>query len=115
MSLRTRVVRGGVYLVLRQGLGIAVSIVGIVLLTRFIGPEAYGLYAAALGIYAYLLTLSSWGLDIYLIRLEGEPQPQDYNQAFSLLLLLGLVSAGSAILLLPLLEYWVRLEEFGTV
>src|SRR5215217_4087421 len=115
MNLRTRVMRGGLYLILRQGLGIIVSTVGLVLLTKTIGPEAYGLYAAALGIYFYLLGISTWGVNIFLVRSEGEPQPEDYHQAFSLLLVLGLVGAGSAILLLPLMEDWVRLEGFGPI
>lgn len=113
MSLRTRVLRGGVYLALRQGLGIGVSVVGMILLTRAIGPEAYGIYAAAFGIYIYLFSCSQWGVDVYLIRREEEPESQDYHQAFSLLLMLGLVGAGVAILTLPLLERWVQLEDFG--
>src|SRR5215212_4225389 len=112
MSLRTVVVRGGIYLLLRQGLGIIVSTVGLVLLTRIIGPAAYGLYAAAYAIYVFLFSVFKWGVDIYLIRRGGEPQPQDYHQAFSLLLLLGLAGAGSAILILPFLERWIDLEGF---
>jgi PST family polysaccharide transporter len=93
----------------------AISTLGIILLTRTIGPEAYGLYAAAFGIFTYLVNLSTWGVEVYLIRREGEPQLQDYHQAFSLLLLLGSVGAGLAILILPFLERWVGLEGFGPV
>src|SRR5829696_7620278 len=109
MNLRTRVLRGGIYLYVRQGLGVAIGVIGVILLTRTIGPEAYGLYAAALGIFLYLFYLSQWGVEVYLIRREGEPQPHEYNQAFTLLLLLGLAGAGLAITALPLLERWVRL------
>lgn len=115
MSLRTKVLRGGAYLVLRQGLGIAIGTFGIVLLTRALGPEAYGLYMAAFGINVFLISLSSWGVNIYLIRQEEEPQPRDYHQAFSLLLLFSSAGTGSAILLLPLLERWMQIEGFGPV
>ena len=115
MNLRDLAVRGGASLVVRQGLGIFVSTVGLILLTRALGPEAYGLWAATFGIYSYFSGLSRWGVDIYLIRRKEEPQPQDYNQAFSLLLLAGLGSAGLAILALPLLEHWVRLEGFAPI
>lgn len=115
MSLRLTVVRGATYLFLRQGLGIIISAVGLVLLTRAIGPGAYGLYAAAVGILAYLSALCKWGIDVYLIRRKEEPQPQDYHQAFTLLLLLSLVTAGTAIAAVPFLERWVRLEGFGPV
>jgi len=115
MSLRATAVRGGIYLFLRHGLGIAISGVGLILLTRNIGPGAYGLYAAAVGIHLYLSTLCKWGVDVYLIRRTEDPQPRDYHQAFTLLLILSSVVAGSAILAMPLLERWVRLEGFGPV
>jgi len=115
MNLRTRVLRGGVYLILRQGLGVVIGAVGVILLTRSLGPEAYGIYAAAFGIYSYLFNMSKWGVDVYLIRYEGEPQPQDYHQAFSLLVLLSLAGIGVALLVLPFIEWWVRLEGFGPV
>jgi O-antigen/teichoic acid export membrane protein len=115
MNLRSQVLHGGIYLVSRQVVGIAIGVVGMILLTRAIGPEAYGLYAAALGIYLYFVAVCQWGVDIYLIRHEGEPQPEDYHQAFSLLLLLGLVGAGLAVLAVPYLGRWMRLEGFGPV
>ena len=104
VSLGTRVLRGGLYLVLRQGLGIAIGVVGVTLLTRATGPGAYSLYVAALRIYSYLTMVGRWRVHVYLVRREGEPQAQDYHQAFSLLLLLGLAAAQSAILVLPSLE-----------
>jgi O-antigen/teichoic acid export membrane protein len=115
MNLRNLAVRGGLYLIVRQGLGILVSAVGLILLTRALGPAAYGLWAAAFSVYSYISGLSRWGVDVYLIRRKEEPQPQDYNQAFSLLLLAGLLSAGLAILALPFIESWVRLEGFSPI
>ncbi len=115
MSLRTKVLRGGVYLFVRQGLGMAIGTAGVVLLTRAIGPGSYGLYGAAFGIFTYLAYLSEWGVGVYLIRREAELQPQDYHQAFSLLLLLSLAGAGTTILALPFIERWVGLEGFGWI
>jgi O-antigen/teichoic acid export membrane protein len=115
LSLRDRILRGGTYLIVRQGLGVVLSVVGVVLITRLIGPEAYGLYAGPLGIYTFLLILSQWGVDVYLIRHEGELQDQDYHQAFTLLLLLGLATTALASAALPLLSRWVGVEGFGQV
>lgn len=91
------------------------SVVGVVLITRAIGPEAYGLYAGPLGIYTFLFILSGWGIDVYLIRHEGQLQDEDYDQAFTLLLLLGLASALVASSALPLLSRWVGIEGFSQV
>lgn len=115
LGLRAKVMRGGAYLALRLGLGMIIGAGGVLLLTRAIGPGAYGVYGAALGVYMYLFQLSQWGIKVYLIRREEEAQSRDYHQAFSLLLILGLASAGLAVLVLPLLEGWVRIEGFGAV
>ena len=110
MSLRTTAVRGGLYLVLRQVLGIIISVVGLILLTRALGPEAYGIWVTASVLHTYLTSLSGWGVDVYLIRRQAEPSVQDYHQAFSLLLVLGLAGALLGLLALPILQHWMRLE-----
>src|SRR5215210_4138008 len=86
-----------------------------ILLVRAIGPEAYGLFAAALSFYHYLGQVGRWGVDVYLIRRKEEPQPQDYHQAFTLLLLLSVAGVTLAILALPFLVRWVQIEGFGPV
>ncbi|MCL1463443.1 oligosaccharide flippase family protein [Argonema galeatum A003/A1] len=115
MSLRTQVLRGGTYLVLRQGLGVIISLAGVLLLTRVIGPEKYGIYAAATSIFLYLQMLSQLGIEVYLVRREGEEQLGVYHQAFTLLLFQGLGGMLLAVLALPLLEKWVNLEGFRSV
>lgn len=115
MELRTRVLRGGAFLVFRQGLGILLSAVGIILLLRALGPEEYGLYAAVLGINQYLFSLGHLGIGVYLVRREGETRVQDFQQALSLLLVLG---AGLFLLAwasLPLLGRWLGMEGFAPV
>lgn len=115
MNLRTKVLRGGAYLALRQGLSLGISLAGMFLLTRVIGPEVYGLYAAALGIYTYLYNLSQWGIDVYLIRREGEVRNEEYHQAFTLLLLLSVIGGLIGFLSLPLIEQWIRLDNFDSI
>lgn len=115
MSLRIRVLRGGTYLALRQGLGMVIGLGGVLLLTRAIGPGNYGLYAAVLGIYTYCYKLTQWGIGVYLIRHEGEESDRDYNQAFSLLLVLGILVSLVAFLSLPLLEQLAQYKEISPV
>ena len=116
MSLRKRIMRGGTYLALRQGLGMAISLGGVLLLTRTIGPDKYGLYTAAYGMFWYLQIISQLGIEVYLVRgAENEEKLDVYHQGFTLLLLLGLSGVLFGFLGLPLLQAWVRLEGFGPV
>ncbi len=113
MNLRTVAVRGGIYMVLRQGLGIAVSTVGIILLTRALGPKEYGIWSAAFAVYFYLSTFFQGGVKTYLVRHQEELLPQDYHQAFSLLLLLSFAGAGVGFLAVPFLQRWTDFGGFG--
>lgn len=110
MSLRNQVLRGGVYLSIRQVLGIIVGIVGVLLLTKTIGPKAYGLYSAALGIYLYFYQVFQLGIGVYLIRGEKELQITEFHQAFCCLFFLGLFGTIVGILILPILNLWVSLD-----
>ena len=46
-NLTALTTRGGLYLGLRYGLGIVVSFANMLVLTRWIGPHAYGLFVCA--------------------------------------------------------------------
>ncbi|MBM4273383.1 MAG: polysaccharide biosynthesis protein [Deltaproteobacteria bacterium] len=115
MSLRNLILKGGMYLTARQALGMAISIVGMLLVIRAIGPAAYGLYAATLGLYTYIFIFSQWGIGVYLIRMKGEFDETEFHQAFSCFLILGGAGAAAAILAAPLLERGVGLQGFGAV
>ena len=100
MSLRSQVMRGGVYLALRQGLGMVISLGGVLLLTRTIGPDQYGIYTAVYSLFWYLQTISQLGISVYLVRREGqEEQKFIYDQGFTLLLLMALSAVAIAFLM----------------
>jgi O-antigen/teichoic acid export membrane protein len=115
MSLKTQAIRGGLFLALRQSLGILIGLGGVLLLTRMIGPSQYGLYAATIGIYTYLQSICQLGISVYVVRSQDEDCREIYDQAFTLLLLLGIVGVSAGLLSLPLLEQWVRLEGFRAI
>lgn len=73
--LRRKAVRAGVHLTLRRIAGLFLSFIGTLFLTRVLGPEAYGAYAAATATLAYFLAVGQQGGRVYLIRLpEGAPK-----------------------------------------
>lgn len=115
MSLRSRVLRGGGYLAVRQALGMVVGLGGTMLLTRMLGPGKLGLYAAAYGIFVYLQSLCQCGVAVFLIRAEEEPPRALYDQAFSLLLALGTGGVALGMASLPLLGHWMRIEGLAPV
>jgi O-antigen/teichoic acid export membrane protein len=130
MSLRSRVLRGGVHLALRQGMGMVISLAGMFLITLRIGPEQYGVYAAAFGSFYYLQSISQLGLTVYMVRWQhqesGAPtehapdsQPrqdqQVYDQGFTLLLLVSLIGVMLSLLTASLLTNWVKLAGFQPI
>jgi PST family polysaccharide transporter len=96
VGLRSKVIKGGALMVIRQALGILLSLIGVLFITRVIGPTEYGLYGVAYGIVSFLGGLGIWGLDVYLLRKTSNPDQQDYDQAFTLLLCISGVFALSS-------------------
>ncbi len=87
MSLRETAMRGGGYLAGREVLGIAVRFVGVLLVTRFIGPSDFGIYSGVLALVTLLATFAQLGAEVFLIRSEEEPAEHVYDQVFSVLLI----------------------------
>jgi PST family polysaccharide transporter len=91
MGLRNQALKGGFIMVIRQGLGLLLSLIGVVFVTKIIGPSQYGLYGASYGIIFFLGSLGSWGLDVYLLRKSTNPEKHEYDQVFTLLLCISLI------------------------
>lgn len=106
-SLRSRILEGGTMLMGRQLVSMALSLVGLLVITRIIGPAAYGPYVAALGICMYAQNLGQAGIGVYLVRTSSPLTKRTYDVATTLLLL----SAGGLVLLLEaglgLIAKWV--------
>ncbi|WP_448621574.1 oligosaccharide flippase family protein [Geodermatophilus sp. URMC 65] len=71
-GLRATVRRGAVYYSGRMIANLAITAVGIVVLTRIVGPANYGVYAGLLGLAVFLQVLTRFGVDAYLIRRAPE-------------------------------------------
>jgi O-antigen/teichoic acid export membrane protein len=115
MSLRRNVIQGGAFLVGRQAAGIVLSLVGVLLVTRIIGPHQYGIYAMAVGIVLFLTNLGTWGLDVYLLRAPEEPTDEEFNQAFTLLAVVAVLFAGGLLGFSTEIARLVRTPAVGPV
>lgn len=111
-QLSGEVIRGGIFLAGRYGLGVLVSLANMLVMTWWIGPHAYGLFITAIGIVAFLASLARAGIDTYLVRCNVPPDDGTYGTATALILTssLSLVIAGVA--LTPLLIHWFASREF---
>jgi PST family polysaccharide transporter len=109
MTLTTR---GGLYLGMRYGLGIFVSFANMLVLTRWIGPHAYGVFVTGLGLSSFLAALTRGGVDTYLVRAESAPRQKSYDVANTLVIGFSavLLTVGSAAI--PLLAKWYGNREF---
>jgi O-antigen/teichoic acid export membrane protein len=112
-QLRVLATRSGVYLTLRYGLSIVVSMANMFLLTRWIGPHSYGVFVTAVGLTTFLASLTRFGVDTYLVRCTPPPERSQYDVAFTLVLTNSLLLTGVGIAGVPLLKSWYASEEFA--
>jgi PST family polysaccharide transporter len=96
-SLRTTAIQGGAYLAVREILGIGLRAVGIIIITRIIGPGAFGTYAGAAAFATLIANASQMGMEVYLIRQPEDPSDELYHQVFTFLLLLSTLVASVAV------------------
>jgi len=96
-SLRAKIFHGGALLMGRQIISMGLSLIGLLVTTRIIGPAGYGPYAAAMGIYLYAQNLGQAGIGVYLVRATGEVRERTYHVATTLLL-------ASAVMLVVVIE-----------
>ncbi len=115
-STRAKVLQGSIYLLIRRGIGTGLSFVGLLWLTRIVGPGAYGLFTSALSLVSYLQYMVQMGLGVYLIRSPQDTPRSYFHQAFCWLLVASAGMTALAILLLMLIgTLWVRQEGFTPV
>lgn len=110
-SLRQRAIKGSAFLLVRQAIGIVISVVGVLLVTRIIGPRQYGLFAAGAGMMTFLYTFGTWGLDVCLLRKMEDPEEKEFHQAFTLLLLIALTLCVGVITLRQVIATFLKMPE----
>lgn len=112
--MRDTLLKGGIYLAGRQALGMAISLGSLLVITRLIGPGAYGLFAGALGLLVVVQQISQWGLKVYLLG-QAEETDEAYHEAFTLQMGLSVGAAIAAMIAVALLAPWLRLTSWGPI
>lgn len=109
--LGSRIARAAAFLTGRMVLSSIIGVVSVVLITREIGPGAYGLFVSIQAIMIYLGILAGLGVNVYLIRSEEEPDRDAYHQAFTLVMVSSALLAALGLAFLPLMERWLDQES----
>ncbi|MEL7316031.1 MAG: oligosaccharide flippase family protein [Cyanobacteria bacterium J06559_3] len=73
-GLKKKVYSGEFYLALRQLLSTGLSLIGVIVLARLLGPENYGMVVVTVGVFFFIAGFSSLGLNAYLVRQPELPE-----------------------------------------
>ncbi|HYX52496.1 MAG TPA: oligosaccharide flippase family protein, partial [Candidatus Limnocylindrales bacterium] len=92
MRLKGQARRGLATLALRYGVVIAINLLGTVVLSRFVGPAVWGVFAVAQVVYMGSQEILGRGAASYLIKKTEAPSSSDLKNAFAFQHLLGLLS-----------------------
>lgn len=115
VPLRQAAIKGGIFLAGRQVVSIGLKIIGVMVITRLLGPSGYGSYVAAFAVYQYILNVGQAGIGVYLLRHEGDVSEPTYRTAYTLLLILSVaLLLTMEVLRQPLIDY-MQVEGFGPV
>jgi len=90
-DLRRSSASGSLYLMAREVVGLVLRFGGLLVLTRLLGPDRYGVYAGAVALIVIPVFAAQLATETYLIRMPTEPSKRVYDEAFTLLMLSSVV------------------------
>ena len=111
-DIADRGLRNGGFLAARYGLGMFISIGNMLVLTWWIGPHAYGTFATAVSIIAFLASVARLGIDTYQVRCKTAPEVSSFHIAATVTTAFSLLLVFFGVLLSPLLVLWLHSREF---
>jgi PST family polysaccharide transporter len=96
-GIRAATLRGALLLVVREGLGVAIRALGVLVVTLAIGPGNFGVFAGSLAIVTVLEFAAQMGCEVFLVRQRDSPEAADYDAAFSFLAVSGAVAVAAGL------------------
>lgn len=106
-GLKCKVIKGGAYLAGRQLVGMLLSLVSMVIIFRYLGPKAFGLLSVTQGIWFFVGSVASLGLDVFLVREKDSLQEEEIRQVFTLIILLFLFAYLAVWVFSPFVSVWI--------
>ena len=99
-TLSRQVMKGGSYLVIRRATAVALGLFGTLFLTRVVGPNAYGIFASAFGVFRFLSLVGDLGAQMYILRSPPDTPRRVYEVGLWWMLVSSTVVAAISILLI---------------
>ncbi len=91
-SFRDVGVRSGLLLSSREALGMVIRLVGVVALTRIIGPADYGIYAGSVAIVFLATVLAQMSTELFLVRQVDDLDQERCDEVFTFLVVVTLAT-----------------------
>lgn len=113
-SIKNQVLRGGIFLTIRQLLSSGLSVVSMLVIARSLGPEKYGLVTISLGIFYFLTWSGQMGLNMYLVR-QPNLKKKEVVQLMAFYNTVGLVFCGLIWIITPLFAWWTGVPEVASI
>jgi O-antigen/teichoic acid export membrane protein len=107
-TLEKKALAGGMILIGRQFFGIVLSLVGMLVTTRLLGPQKYGQFAIVSGLMQYAASLGRMGLDTYLIRHQEDLRQDQIAVTQGLYLVIGVIITIIVLILGPVASLWYK-------
>lgn len=96
-GLRAQGLLNGLYLYAREGVGMAIRLGGVLLLTRIIGPAEYGIYAGSVAFVFVLTLIAQMSAEVYLVREVDDASTERDDEVFSFVLVSSVVVVVAAL------------------
>jgi PST family polysaccharide transporter len=109
-KLKEKVLKGGIYLAVRQLSTAVLSLISVLVIARLLGPKNYGIVAIALGFFYFLTWTSKLGLNVYVTRQPELPKDAP-EQILSFYNTLGAILSILILLLAPAFGWWTGQSE----
>jgi PST family polysaccharide transporter len=114
-ELKQALLRGGLYLTIRQVLSLTLSLASVLVITRMLGPEHYGWVTIALYSIPFVTNLADMGLKVYLIRKPEDCPVQLQGEVLVFLIGSGGVLSLATAIASPLIAHWVNVPELALI
>lgn len=99
----------------RQLVSMGLSLIGLLVITRIIGPAHYGPYVAALGICQYAQNVGQAGIAVFLVRKAADIDRRTEDVAFTLLVIFAALVVGGLEALLGQIAAWTNMPTIQPI